>query len=139
MKSLSVATLFSLVLVPAAFAETMSVTVKGTTNTGTVRGAIYADQGGFDEGKPVAASASPAGAGQTVLTFTDLAPGRYGIAVFQDLDGSEDLNRNIFGAPNEPFGFSNDPRIGFSAPKFEAFEFDFDSSAQDVVITLNEV
>lgn len=139
MKSLCITAITATALASNVLAEDVSVTVVGTTNTGTVRGAIFVDQVAFDGGTTAAVAMAPANSGQTVLTFTDLAPGQYGIAVYQDLDGSEELNRNVFGAPTEPFGFSNDPKIGFSAPKFDVIEIDLSDDIQGLVITLNGV
>ncbi len=137
MKSLIFATLLSIAVIPPALTETMTLTVQSTSGVGSVQAAVFANQTAFDAGQPVGATMSPADEGQTVLTIKDLTPGKYGIAVFHDLNGNEELDRNAFGAPNEPFGFSNDPKIGFSAPKFEAFEFEFDGSPKAIVITLN--
>lgn len=79
----------------------------------------------------------PAVLGVTQLTFTDLKAGPYGIVVFQDLNGNEILDRNMLGAPNEPFGFSNNPTIRFSAPKFDEFKIDFDGNDTAINVTLN--
>lgn len=38
------------------------------------------------------------------------------IRLFQDLDGDGELDKNAFGMPTEPFGFSNDPVIRFGPP-----------------------
>ena len=38
------------------------------------------------------------------------------IRLFQDLDGDGELDKNAFGIPTEPFGFSNDPVIRFGPP-----------------------
>lgn len=55
---------------------------------------------------------------QTVL-IEDLPVGTYGLAVFQDLNGNRRLNKNLFGYPSEPFGFSNDAKVVLGPPDFE--------------------
>ena len=75
--------------------------------------------------------------GKTNVTFSGLKPGQYGVALFQDINGNEELDRNLLGAPNEPFGFSNNPVIGFSAPKFDAFKFEYDGTPKTLSIKLN--
>lgn len=52
------------------------------------------------------------------LTFDNLKPGSYAVAVIQDLNGDGTLNRNSLGMPVEPFGFSRNPEVRTSAPKF---------------------
>lgn len=102
-----------------------------------MRAAVFADQQAFDAGKTVAQTMVPAAQGQTVMSFGDLAPARYGVAVYQDLNGNEELDRNALGVPTEPYGFSNNPRIRLSAPKFAAFAFEFEGARQSLVISLN--
>ena len=137
MKPFTLSTLLSFLLTPAAFADTLSVVVQETTGSGTVRAAIYDDQDAFDASRINTGTTSPAGDGNTLLSFENLTPGTYGIAVFHDRNDNEELDRNLFGAPKEPFGFSNNPKIGFSAPGFENFAFEFDGSPQELIITLN--
>lgn len=121
----------------AAFAEPLTLTVETTASTGTLRVAVFGSQEGFAQDRPVVGATAPAGEGNTVLSIDTLEPGTYGVALFHDLNGNEKLDRNLLGAPNEPFGFSNNPKIGFSAPEFDAFKFDFDGSATELNITLN--
>lgn len=48
-----------------------------------------------------------------------LPPGRYAIAVLHDENSNHKLDRNMFGWPKEGFGFSNNPKVGLSAPSFD--------------------
>ena len=121
----------------SALADTITLRVVTATNDGTVRAAVYDSQKSFDDAKTVAGINGIAVPGSTMLAFDKLQPGTYGIAVYHDKNGNEELDRNLFGAPNEPFGFSNNPKIGFSAPKFQSFEFKFDGSPLELNITLN--
>lgn len=50
------------------------------------------------------------------------------IRLFQDLDGDGELDKNVFGLPTEPFGFSNDPVIRFGPP-----------STQEILIDLRAI
>ncbi|MGC1308278.1 MAG: DUF2141 domain-containing protein [Phormidesmis sp.] len=52
------------------------------------------------------------------VTFKDLAPGTYAIAVIHDENEDGELNTGIFSIPTEGFGFSRNPIIGTSAPNF---------------------
>lgn len=53
------------------------------------------------------------------LTIIDVAPGTYAVAAFYDADGNGKLTKNLFGAPSEPYAFSNNVRGVMSAPSFD--------------------
>jgi uncharacterized protein (DUF2141 family) len=50
--------------------------------------------------------------------FKDLPPGQYAAAAFQDSNGNGKLDKNLFGIPKEPYGFSNSARGSTGPPKF---------------------
>ena len=120
-----------------AQANTLTLCIRTNSSDGNIRAAIYADAAAFDRGTILTGKTLPAVSGTTKLTFSGLEPGSYGIALFQDLNGNEKLDRNLLGAPIEPFGFSNNPVIGFAAPTFEEFVVDFDGSPTTLNIILN--
>jgi uncharacterized protein (DUF2141 family) len=47
-----------------------------------------------------------------------LPAGHYAIAVLHDENSNHKLDRNLIGWPKEGFGFSNNPKVGMSAPNF---------------------
>ena len=53
------------------------------------------------------------------ITFNNINPNDYGIAVFQDKDKNNKLSTNLIGIPNEPFGFSNNKFGTFGPPDFK--------------------
>lgn len=55
----------------------------------------------------------------TVTKKITLPEGTYGIAVFQDLNGNEKLDKNFIGIPNEPYCFSNNQAGRFGPPSWE--------------------
>lgn len=61
---------------------------------------------------------------ETMTVDFDLVPGTYAIAIYQDEDGNGKLNKGLFGAPTEPYAFSNQARATFSAPKFKKASFE---------------
>ncbi len=69
--------------------------------------------------------------------FADLAPGRYAVATFQDLDGDGKLAANLLGIPSEPWGLSNDARAAFSRPGFQDVAIDLGAEHRAISITLN--
>ncbi len=58
--------------------------------------------------------------GDKATVELQLPPGRYGIAALHDENSNHKLDRNMIGFPKEGFGFSNNPKVGLSAPGFEA-------------------
>ena len=126
-----------LMIATSAQAQLLSINVQTQTSEGSIRAAIFEGQSAFDTDKAVTFAVAQSQAGGTKLTFPALTKGTYGIALFQDKNGNETLDRNLLGAPKEPFGFSNNPKIGFSAPKFDAFKFEFDGDDMALNITLN--
>ena len=52
--------------------------------------------------------------------FKDLPPGQSAAAAFQDFNGNGKLDKNLFGIPKEPYGFSNSARGSSGPAKFAA-------------------
>jgi len=69
-------------------------------------------------------------------TFKDVPLGVYAISVYHDANEDNECNRNWIGLPTEGYGFSNDIRPSFSAPKFEDAKF---TLANDMSISITMV
>ena len=54
-----------------------------------------------------------------IITFDELPPGIYSIAVYHDINKNKVLDKNLLGIPTEIYGFSNNARRTFSAPSFQ--------------------
>ena len=118
-------------------ADTITVSVKITSGDGTLRAGLFSSQKAFDAEKITDGVATKARNGTVQLTFKNVKPGTYGVTVFHDVNGNRKLDRNLFGAPTEPFGFTRNPKIGFSAPAFNEFNFEFDGTPRTFNITMN--
>lgn len=57
------------------------------------------------------------------IHFSEMPYGTYTAAIFHDVNDNEELDKNIFGVPKEPYGFSNNARSKWGAPKYEAAKF----------------
>lgn len=68
--------------------------------------------------------------------FKDLPFGEYVIKVFHDENGNNKLDKNLFGAPTEAYGFSNNARGSFGPPDYEKAAFQFDKTDMTVRITV---
>ena len=137
-KPISIATtlIFATFLVTTASADTLKLRVETTTEIGSVRAAVYSSADSFDKGEITTGAAGVVSGGKADLEIYNLKPGTYGITLFHDLNGNKVLDRNLFGAPSEPVGFSNNPVVKFSAPKFNEFKFEFYGNPMLLKITL---
>ncbi len=105
---------------PVAAGE-LRVTVRGLpVEQGELRIALYDSASGFKAEKRFRGVILPARKGDVRADFTDLPPGRYGIAVLQDLNGNGKLDTNFIGMPTEPYGFGNDAMGQMGPPGFDA-------------------
>jgi len=72
------------------------------------------------------------------VVFPAVPYGMYAIKVFQDLDGDGKLKTGFMGAPEEPWGFSNDA-TGFMGPAdFSDAKFELDSPELELTIHLKK-
>lgn len=79
-----------------------------------------------------------ANAASVRVAFADVAPGRYAVAAFQDVDGTGVLRRGKLGIPLEPYGFSNGAGLS-RRPKFEAAAFNVPESGLAVSVALRPI
>lgn len=91
-------------------------------NNGTAGGVVFTSPDGWpdDRTRAIVQGGFPIAGNQATQTF-QLPPGRYA-AVIHDENSNMKLDRNFLGIPREGLGFSNNPRVIFSAPSFEAAE-----------------
>lgn len=137
MKTLFPLTAALLATMPATAATlTVNFTVTDAP-TGQIMLSLYDNEAAHDRGgKPVRAAAVPVKDGKAVATFEGLAPGRYAIKSFHDIDGNGEMGTTPFGMPTEPFAFSNNaPPQGGPAP-WSASSFVVDGDAATTSITI---
>ena len=99
-----------LALLPAiTFADTLLVKISGIkAGQGNLRVGVFdeAHRGEFPEGKYLHGAEVPATEEEMTVEIPDLDPGKYAIAVIQDLNDNQKLDRNKLKIPKEPYGFS---------------------------------
>lgn len=113
----------TLLIATVAVAADLEVSVEGLRSAeGNVRVALHqrADAAEFPDGDGVAGVFRPAEPDGVRVVFVDLPAGDYAVAAFHDADGDHELGTNIFGIPNEGYGFSNDARGFMGPPSFDA-------------------
>ena len=72
------------------------------------------------------------------LTFPNLPYGEYSVAVYHDVNGNQKLDTNLFGVPTEPYGFSNNARSKWGAPKYKVARFQLNQLEQSMVINVKK-
>ena len=95
------------------------------------------DSGSFDTPKYLSRVEDAKGDNVSV-TFPAVPYGTYAIKVFQDLNGDGKLKTGFLGAPEEPWGFSNDA-TGFMGPAdFSDAKFELDAPELELIIHLKK-
>jgi uncharacterized protein (DUF2141 family) len=109
----------------AAATQTLTVTYAGIeTQEGAIMVALFDREAAFNGGAPVRVAMIPANAASVTTTFAGLAPGRYAIKSFHDIDGDTQMSTNPMGMPIEPFAFSNNARGNMGPPTWADSAFD---------------
>lgn len=72
-----------------------------------------------------------------VVSFDDVPPGTYGVAVYHDENSNDKMDRAWYGMPTEGYGASNDATGTFGPPKFKDAKFDFKNSQDTVKIIIH--
>jgi uncharacterized protein (DUF2141 family) len=75
-------------------------------------------------------------AGTQSVVFTDLEPGTYAVIAFHDENDNGKLDENLWGAPTEGYGFSNDAKGFLGAPSFKDAAVMLDDNEKEITITL---
>ena len=63
----------------------------------------------------------------------DIPSGDYSVAIYHDLNADKQLNKNMFGIPKEPYGFSNNVIGMFGPPSFEEAKIEFPKTNRIII------
>jgi uncharacterized protein (DUF2141 family) len=129
------------VLAPPAYAQsdasggTVSFRVVGLeSDDGSVRAALN-NQKNYDDDGSVRAAALSIEDGTARWTIEGVPPGTYAVRLYHDENDNGELDTNMFGVPQEPFGFSNDARGSMGPPDFDEAAFTVASDSLSMTIT----
>lgn len=140
-RSCLTAALLAAAVAPAAVAAepaSLTVTFTGLSPKGAINLVLVNSPAAYDDkAPPVAADRLPVSGATAVRTFQGLAPGRYAIKAFHDLDGDGKMAANPFGMPTEPFGFSNGARAAMGPPAWSDAGFELRPGENRQTIALN--
>ena len=117
----------------------VKVTITGIENTdGNVVIGIYNSKSTFPVfGKEMqGAKVKPTKTGSLNYTFENLPDGTYAIAVWHDENDNQEIDKNLFGAPIENYGFSKNIFGTFGPPDYEEVSFKV-ANSKVVKLTIN--
>jgi uncharacterized protein (DUF2141 family) len=106
----------------------ITVTVTNMRNTkGVVRACMTSNSKRFPRcgDDPNSHKLVVSAAQSSSFTFTDVAPGRYAIALLHDENDNGKADRALFMMPKEGFGFSRDAKVRMGPPKYRDAVFDY--------------
>lgn len=125
---------------PAAENSSVTVVVSSlVSTTAAVRLYFYNTREGFlKSGKWVfSKSVKPQGKSEFTLPV-DLPRGEWAVAITQDLNNNDKIDKNFLGIPTEPYAFSNNVRPTMAAPGFDECKFTVDEPGKVVSIVLKD-
>lgn len=121
---------------PAAEATLTVQFVPIEIDRGQIMLSLFDSEAAYDSGKPVRAAAVPVVNGKASAIFNGLAPGRYAVKAFHDIDGNGEMATNPFGRPIEPFAFSNNARAEGGPARWAAASFDVGAGSAQATIAI---
>ncbi len=119
--------------------STVQVTVTNLRNTkGVVRACMTTNPKLFPKcrGEAKAYSVTVPAATTVTLSFKDVKPGRYAIALLHDENNNGKADRALMMMPKEGYGFSRDAKVRMGPPKFKSAAFDVTSEDQSQSIKM---
>jgi uncharacterized protein (DUF2141 family) len=115
---------------------TLTVQVDGLDSSeGMVRAELTTTQNYDEDGNIRAAALSIQDEGAQ-WTVEDVPHGTYAVRLYHDEDDDSELDTNMFGVPQEAFGFSNDARGSMGPPDFEEAAFTLNSDSLAMTVTV---
>jgi uncharacterized protein (DUF2141 family) len=102
---------------------------------GRIMLAVYASQADYDGDKPVRGMAIDVAGASASTQIAGLAPGRYAIKLFHDVNGNGKMDTNPFGMPVEPYAFSNSAKGHMGPAKWDAAAFDVQAGVNSHTIS----
>jgi uncharacterized protein (DUF2141 family) len=127
----ALAPLFCCAIAQAASANDLKVSISGLKNQrGQICLSVFKNGQGFPSNGNAAVRAQCTKASSPSITFKNLQPGNYAIAIVHDANSNNRLDTNPLGIPTEGFGFSRDPQILTGPPKFENSAFSVRGNTQ---------
>ena len=118
-------------------ALTLKVRVENVkNNNGQVMASLFNKEKGFPRDRDAIIDLQKSDAIQgddTILTFRNLTPGFYAVAIMHDESKNGDMDYNLIGIPKEGYCFSNNVKPKLATPRFEQTKVWIESDTTIVV------
>lgn len=101
---------------------TITVTVPVSSTEGNVIFGLY-DENTFMKAAPLQGLEGEIIDGKATVTFTNVAPGTYGISLFHDKNGNKQMDFEPNGMPKENYGVSNNI-MSYGPPQWNDAKFE---------------
>lgn len=117
---------------------TLTITLAGVRSaSGNLRVSVYREQDAFrKEAQAFRLQVVPASAGEVVLGFEALPPGRYAVMAYHDENANDKLDLRLGMIPIEGYGLSNNPRV-FGPPAFADSAFELPAAGTGISLKLS--
>ena len=144
LKSLSIITFLALVMTSLTSNKVSNLTIRIENiqqQDGTISIIIFKSDDGWpnEYKKAYFAKGTPANSSVVVQQIKGIPYGTYAVAVLHDINDNKIADKSIIGIPQEPFGFSNYPKISFGVPDFKDVSFQVNAPNQEIVIKMMEI
>jgi uncharacterized protein (DUF2141 family) len=130
-----------ILLAPAIQAASLTVDVSGISHSqGIVHIGLYEKTAGFPDehqstqGRTV--SAVNTVDGRATVKFESLLPGEYAVAGYHDINNNDELDTNLVGIPQEPYGASLGARNLLSPPVYDDAKFEMTTESKRIKLEL---
>lgn len=108
---------------PAPVAVTVVVTDLASTQSVVKLNFYNSSEAFLHDGRQARQLIVRPGGKASITVPVELAPGTWAVALTQDTNDNDLLDKNFLGIPTEPYAFSNNVHPRFAAPKFEECKF----------------
>lgn len=133
--TLAVLTRHSALAQPQAESHSLRVNVGLQGGQGDVVAKLYRE-GDDLFGTPRLQLSRPVAGRQARIVFLALAPGRYAVVVFHDINGNGLLDHNLLRLPVGPLGFSNGFELGLTSGRPDSRKLAFALGSGDLAIDI---
>lgn len=119
--------------------NTITVTVNNIEKTkGNLEISLYNQAEAFPHTKGRYKTGNVSVTGNSVTyKFSNIPDGEYAVALYHDENANGEMDKNVFGIPKEPYGFSNNIVPKMSAPSFKDCMFNVKGSTSISIKLIN--
>ena len=103
---------------------------------GTINVAVFNSEKTFLK-TPFLSKSADAKTGEMIFEFEAVPNGEYTISIYHDMNKNGELDKNLMGIPNEPYGVSKEGKSMFGPPSYKDALFTVENINVDLKISLD--